>query len=166
MSDEALMQACAAVVFRDVARTTSLQLALTPWDDALEGIGAVIHDAAVEPRHPVWETVGYLRAGDCLALHPPHRHRASEIWELPSLETQTVTDVAGVTQDVVVMLLWQRGVDATWPACHKHPGRHPLRASAQPGPWTLDPHQLGAGRDPVSVWACPRGETAIVIGAL
>ncbi len=47
----------------------------------LEGIGAVIHDAGVNPTHPVWEAVGYLSAGDCVALHPPHRHRASELWD-------------------------------------------------------------------------------------
>lgn len=122
MSDVALMQACADVAFRDVVRTTSLQLALTPWDNPTEGIGAVIHDAAVTPTHPVWEAVGYLRAGDCLALHPPHQHRAPDTWELPSPETETTTDVARVTQDVVVMLLWQRGLDATWPPCPEHPG--------------------------------------------
>jgi len=166
VSDVALMQACAGVVFRDVARTTSLQLALTPWDDRPEGIGAVIHDAAVDPTQPVWEAVGYLNAGDCLALHPPHRHRTSDLWELPSLEAETTTDVAGVTQAVVVMLLWQRGLDATWPPCPEHPGRHPLRASQEPGPWRVDPHSPGAVTATVSVWRCPMGRTAIIIGQL
>lgn len=73
-----LMRSCARAVFRDVARTTDLKVVLTAWDDPDEGvIGAVVHEAAVSPTHPVWEAVGYLRAGDCLALHPLERHGAA-----------------------------------------------------------------------------------------
>lgn len=166
VSDLALMRSCAQAVFRDVVRTTRLQLALTQWDDPVEGIGAVVHEAAVNPTYPVWEAVGYLSAGDCLAVHPPHRHRVSSRWDLPSVETETTTDLARVTQDLVVMLLWQRRQDATWPACPEHPGRHPLRADQQPGSLTAGSSRAAAGPDTMSVWTCPTGSTTLVVGDL
>jgi hypothetical protein len=166
MSFVPVMQACADVVFRDVLRTTGVQLALTVWDNPAEGMGAVIHDANTRPMHPVWEAVGYLTVGDCLALHPPHRHHFSDRWQLPTPETDTTTDIAKVTQDLVAMLLWQHGLDATWPHCPEHPGRHPLQAGYLEQPRTVVPPSPSDGAETVSVWRCPVGRVAIVVGDL
>ena len=166
MSYLPLMQACAEVVFRDVVRTTGMQLRLTLWDDPAEGLGAVVHDADTNPTHPVWEAVGYSTVGDCLALHPPHQHHFSDRWQLPTLETDTTTDIAGVTQDLVAMLLWQHGLDPTWPPCPEHPGRHPLRAGHLEPPETADLQLAGGASETISAWRCPTGRSAIIIGDL
>ncbi len=67
---------------------------------------------------------------------------------------------------MVVMLLWQHGLDATWPPCPEHPGRHPLRADYSEPPETADPHLAGGASDTISVWRCPVGRSAIIIGDL
>ncbi len=160
------LRSCAHSVFRDVARTTALEVALSEWDDPDNGIGAVLHEVAVQPEHPAWETVGYLGAGDCLALHPT-RHGS---WTHPTFgdltRFQTTTDIVDATQQLVLMLLWQRGLDATWPPCPEHAGIHPLRVGLNPVALQTNLEMPSAGVEPASVWVCPVGDTELPVGSL
>ncbi len=160
------MLSCAELVFADVSRTTGLEMALSPWDDPDNGIGAVLHEATARPEHPVWDAVGYLGAGDCLALHPV-RHGARThptFGDLTSFET--TTDIADVTQQLVLMLLWERGLDATWPFCPEHPRSHPLRVGLNPVALKTNPDMPSAEVEPSSVWLCPVGDTKLPVGNL
>jgi hypothetical protein len=76
-----------------------------------------------------------------------------------------VVMVADAAQDLVNLLLWERGSDPSWPACPEHHGAHPLRAR-----FASDARGLGGETatvaDSVARWECPMGSTSIPIGHL
>ena len=163
MSDAELMQACAEALIRDVTVTTGFRIQLSIWVDRDNGIGAVVHEAGIQPKNPVWEAVGWVGGGDCLAVHSPGRPTAA--FPHNGNATDVTFDIANAVQQLVQVLLWQHGQDSTWPSCPEHHGHHPLRPTTslwdagRPFP-PVDP-EIGA-----ALWACPEGTIAILIGEL
>jgi hypothetical protein len=162
MPDIDLMQECADAVTRDVAATTSLHISLSTWLDPENGIGAVVHEVGARPTSPVWEASGCLEGGDCLAVHPP----TVSAGPFPDMgpSTEVTISIADATQNLVHVLLWERGLDPTWPPCPAHHGEHPLRARSSHSP----PRASGPAAPGVSTasWQCPSGATSITIGKL
>ena len=158
-----LLHACAQNVLHDVGVTTSLQIALSEWAEDSLGIAAVVHELSVSPTRPSWEAVGYLNGGDCLAIHPPAF--PDGIFSGISGDGDVVVMVAEAVQDLVQVLLWERGIDPAWPACPEHHGRHPLRAGCDVDVPVLRA-EPSAVADSVARWGCPTGRTSIPIGQL
>lgn len=134
MSDTELVQSCAEAVVRDVTAATSLRIELSRWVDTENGIGAIVHEADTHPTAPVWEALGCLDGGDNPAVHPPSR--PTEFFPDSGNRTEVTIDIADAAQHLVQVLLWQRGLDPTWPPCPEHEGRHPLRVIHHPDPTT------------------------------
>lgn len=164
MSDTELIQACAEAVVRDVTATTGLRIELSSWVDPENGIGAVVHEAGLHPTTPVWEAVGCLDGGDSLALHPPSR--PSRFIPESGNRTDVTIDIARSAQDLAQVLLWQRGLDPTWPACPEHQGRHPLRAVHLSDTARASHEPASAPVSSAARWECPDGTTSIPIGTL
>lgn len=164
MSDTELMQSCAEAVVRDVTATTSLRIELSRWVDPDNGIGAVVHEAGTHPRAPVWEALGCLDGGDSLGVHPPSR--PTEFFPDSGNRTEVTIDIADAAQHLVQVLLWQRGLDPTWPPCPEHEGRHPLRVVHHPVPTTTRNVQSTTQANLAARWECPAGTTTIHVGKL
>lgn len=149
-----VVRSCFLPLDEDVQATTPVQIAITEWSDPAKGVGAVVHEAGRTPTQPVWEVVGMLRLGDCLALHPVG---SADIKPLSRRNATVTVAIADQVQDLVQILLWTRGADPTWPPCPEHTGRHPLRVTqrAQSG---ADLHS--------PAWCCPHGSFEIPIGSL
>lgn len=161
MSDARLVHERFKALERDVRATTDVSIALTDWLDPADGIGAVIHEAGTEPTSPVWEVLGYLGGGDCLATHPPqgpHVQFPLSLFPLSADRGDITVDLATQAQDLVQTLLWLRGLDPTWPPCPEQDHRHPLRAAQH---WSLP--DLGAD---TARWECPHGTFSTRIGDL
>ncbi|WP_020145882.1 hypothetical protein [Terracoccus sp. 273MFTsu3.1] len=158
-----LLQSSAVTVLRDVDATTNLHVALSDWADPENGIGAVVHEAGVQPTKPVWEAAGFQNGGDCVAIHAPMPPDGI----IPGIagRADVTVMVADAAQDVVQILLWAHGIHPAWPACAEHRGRHPLRARCN-----SDAPVLGGDAstvaDSVARWECPTGTTSIPIGHL
>ncbi|CCH75885.1 conserved hypothetical protein [Nostocoides japonicum T1-X7] len=160
VSDAQLMLSCAEALVRDAAATTGLRVTLSIWNDRANGIGAVVHESAVEPSTPVWEAVGWVEGGDCLAVHSPSA--PTEAFPENGDRTEVTYDIANAAQQLVQVLLWRQGSDPTWPPCPEHPGRHPLRP--EDSRWRRDGAVEAEGA--LALWVCPTGTTAIAIGDL
>lgn len=158
------LQSCAVAVVSDVAATTGLRIEVSTWVDPQNGIGAVVHEAGTHPAAPVWEAVGCLDGGDSLAVHPPGR--ATGLFPHSGDRTDVTTDIASSAQNLVQMLLWQRGLDPTWPPCPEHEGRHPLYVRDRSDlTTTSNGHSITAAHS-AARWECPQGTTTIPIGSL
>lgn len=73
-------------------------------------------------------------------------------------------DVADAAQQLVQMLLWEEGLDPTWPPCPEHCGRHPLRARYLSTIAMSNGLPVLSGSD--ARWECPDGMTSTSIGEL
>lgn len=164
MSQTELVQSCAEAVVSDVTATTDLRIEVTHWVAGDPSIGAVVHEVGTTPKSPVWEAVGCLGSGDSLALHPPSR--ADEYFVGQGDRTDVTMTIADAVQQLVQVLLWQRGLDPTWPACSAHHGRHPLRVDSRSVTTTTTNGHPTIESDTGARWTCPLGTTSIVIGDL
>jgi len=163
MSEIEHLQLCGQGPVGDAAATAGVRVAVSEWIDPKAGIGAVVHAVGLKPHSPMWDAHGLLGEGDAIALHPAARP-AKQFPEKGS-DTEVTIAIADAVQMLVQVLLWQRGLDPTWPACPEHRGRHPLVARhATP----RRRHELeSAGLlDASARWECPEGDTSIEIGTL
>lgn len=157
------MRSDAEAVVRDVAATTSLHVELSIYPDPDNGICAVVHEAGTQPTAPVWDAFGCLDGGDSLAIHPPSR--PSELWPGSGSRTEVTVDIADAAQHLVQVLLWEQGLDPTWPACPEHQGRHPLQATYSSDVTTNSDLPVITTAS-VASWECSHGSTRITVGEL
>lgn len=165
MTDLDLLRAGLRECAVDVERTTGIRLVLTPWDDPVEGVAALVHTDTERPTHAVWEAVGLLGSRAGLALHPPRPNptgRPSPDGNLSALDA--ARDVADVAQQVTQMSLWERGSDPTWPPCPAHDGAHPVWPRLDIPPW--DGHDRPDHPVAPVRWTCLSGGGSIPGGAL
>ncbi len=143
--------------------TVGLGIELSVWVDPENGVGAVVHEVGVNPQTPVWEAVGWVNGGDCFAVHPPSP--PTEAFPQSGNRTEVTYDLADAGQQLVQVVLWQRGLDPTWPRCPEHHGQHPLRPAiaslTTDGDTSARSTETGQAR-----WECPLGHTSIPIGEL
>ncbi|WP_155892906.1 hypothetical protein [Intrasporangium chromatireducens] len=163
MSEIEHLQACGEALVRDAAATVGVRLVVSEWVDSEAGIGAVVHEAGLQPESPVWDARGLLDGGDSLALHPASR--PTEYFPERGRDTEVTTSIADAVQMLVQILLWERGIDPTWPACPDHGGRHPLLARHSPPHRRMEGAAVGSP-DASARWECPEGVTSIEIGTL
>lgn len=163
MSDIQLMQSCAEAVVRDVMATTDLRIEVSNWVDSEKLIGAIVHEAGTRPTAPVWEAVGYLDGGDSLAVHSPGL--ATDLFPNSGDRTDVTFDIASSAQNLVQMMLWQRGLDPTWPSCPEHGGRHPLLVRDRSDLSITSNGYSITQADSAARWECPGGRRPSPSGA-
>lgn len=157
------LQSCGQSLVRDAATTAGVRVVVSEWIDPKAGIGAVVHEVGLQPESPVWDAHGLLGGGDSLALHPAAG--PTEQFPEKGSDTEITTSIADAVQMLVQILLWERGLDPTWPACPEHGGRHPLLARHSTRPRQNERESAGSP-DSSARWECPEGVTRIEIGAL
>ncbi|MEW1953624.1 hypothetical protein [Terrabacter sp. NPDC080008] len=163
MSEIEHLQARGEALIRDASATAGVRVVVSEWVDSEVGIGAVVHEMGLRPVSPVWDAHGLLDIGDSLAIHPASR--PTKYFPEKGSDTELTTSIADAVQMLVQILLWERGIDPTWPACPEHGGRHPLLARhASPHRTTEDESAGPSGAS--ARWECPEGVTSIEIGAL
>lgn len=163
MSDEELVRAAARPVLADITSTTGLHIDLSPWHGDEASIGYVLHEAGVDPATPVWEAYQLLSGGDGLAMHPPRFGGDPRYRDDLADVTATVADTA---QQLVQVLLWQRGLDPAWPPCPAHGGRHPFRILGRETATSMRDGERVVHEDTGSAWVCPARAAIVPFAAL
>jgi hypothetical protein len=158
------LQECAARVLRDVGATTELRLQVSPWHGRDRDIGYAIHEAGTLPLRPVWETFRLLKSGDAMALHALPREDPLKPGD--GDHHDLVIMIAGTTQQLVQMLLWQARRDPTWPRCPSHRGRHPLCIAGRQMVWEMRDGTPFVSEDTGAMWTCPTGDFQAPVGEL
>lgn len=153
------------MALNDVAATTGLRLQVSPWLGKDASIGSVVHETGVRPQRPVWEAYQLLENGDGMALHP----LGAENWPFfgDNDFDEVVDNIASRMQELVQVVLWQRGLDPTWPPCPAHRGQHPLWTGGRSRSLTgVEDGKSVVVHDTGAIWTCRKGAAVIRIGCL